>query len=82
MICQFCNYEFPDECGRYGCPNCLSEGLDGHCSHVYDESDTCFECGQPRPQGHTDAFPAWLQELADTCPEEDIANLNNTLDKL
>lgn len=20
--CEFCGYEFPDECGRYGCPNC------------------------------------------------------------
>lgn len=22
MTCQFCGYEFPDECGKYGCPNC------------------------------------------------------------
>jgi hypothetical protein len=28
MICPFCKYEFDDNCGLYGCPNCLSEGLD------------------------------------------------------
>ena len=28
MICQFCGYEFEDACGKYGCPNCLGEGLD------------------------------------------------------
>lgn len=28
MICPECGYEFPDECGRYGCPNCCGEGLD------------------------------------------------------
>jgi hypothetical protein len=28
MICRFCGYEYPDECGYYGCPNCLGEGLD------------------------------------------------------
>ena len=32
MVCQFCGYEFDDSCGKYGCPNCLGEGLDdkGH----------------------------------------------------
>jgi len=28
MICQFCEYEFPDGLGKYGCPNCHGEGLD------------------------------------------------------
>lgn len=28
MICEFCEYEFDDSCGRYGCPNYLGEGLD------------------------------------------------------
>jgi hypothetical protein len=28
MICQFCEYEFPDGLGKYGCPNCYGEGLD------------------------------------------------------
>jgi hypothetical protein len=28
VICQFCGYEFPDACGKYGCPNCLGEGLE------------------------------------------------------
>ena len=28
MICQFCGYEFDDNCGKYGCPNCNGEGLD------------------------------------------------------
>jgi hypothetical protein len=26
MICEFCQHEFPEELGRYGCPNCLGEG--------------------------------------------------------
>jgi len=26
--CEFCGYEFPDSLGRYGCPNCLGEGLE------------------------------------------------------
>jgi Zn finger protein HypA/HybF involved in hydrogenase expression len=26
--CEFCGYEFPESCGRYGCPNCNDEGLD------------------------------------------------------
>ena len=28
MNCQFCEYEFPDELGKYGCLNCHGEGLD------------------------------------------------------
>lgn len=28
--CEFCGYEFPDELGRYGCPNCCGEGLQGN----------------------------------------------------
>lgn len=28
VICQYCGYEFPDECGKYGCPNCNGEGLE------------------------------------------------------
>ena len=27
MICEFCGYEFSDDLGRYGCPNCEGEGL-------------------------------------------------------
>jgi Zn finger protein HypA/HybF involved in hydrogenase expression len=27
MRCEFCGYEFDDDLGRYGCPNCLGEGL-------------------------------------------------------
>jgi rubredoxin len=27
MRCEFCGYEFSDELGRYGCPNCEGEGL-------------------------------------------------------
>lgn len=27
MSCEFCGYTFDAECGRYGCPNCLGEGL-------------------------------------------------------
>lgn len=26
--CEFCGHEFPEELGRYGCPNCEGEGLD------------------------------------------------------
>jgi hypothetical protein len=26
MICEFCGYEFSDDLGRYGCPNCEGEG--------------------------------------------------------
>lgn len=26
MICEFCQYEYPDALGRYGCPNCEGEG--------------------------------------------------------
>ena len=22
MKCEFCGYDFPDKCGRFGCPNC------------------------------------------------------------
>lgn len=33
MICEFCQYEFDDSCGRYGCPNCLGEGLEAHSGH-------------------------------------------------
>ena len=28
MVCEFCDYEFDGACGRYGCPNCLGEGLE------------------------------------------------------
>lgn len=28
MICQFCDYEFLDGLGKYGCPNCHGERLD------------------------------------------------------
>lgn len=27
MICELCGYEFSDNLGRYGCPNCEGEGL-------------------------------------------------------
>tara|TARA_R100001082_G_scaffold25120_1_gene12338 strand:+ start:132 stop:395 length:264 start_codon:yes stop_codon:yes gene_type:complete len=27
MTCKFCGYEFADDCGKYGCPNCLGEGF-------------------------------------------------------
>lgn len=27
MICEFCGYEFSEDLGRYGCPNCEGEGL-------------------------------------------------------
>lgn len=27
MICEFCGYEFSDDLGRYGCPNCEGDGL-------------------------------------------------------
>ena len=27
MLCEFCGYEFSDDLGRYGCPNCEGEGL-------------------------------------------------------
>ena len=30
MICQFCGYEFDGACGKYGCPNCNGEGLEGN----------------------------------------------------
>ena len=26
--CEFCQFEFPEKLGRYGCPNCLAEGWD------------------------------------------------------
>ncbi len=26
MECEFCGYEFPEELGRYGCPNCEGDG--------------------------------------------------------
>ncbi len=26
--CKFCGYEFAEDLGKYGCPNCLGEGLD------------------------------------------------------
>ena len=28
MKCEYCGYEFDEDCGRYGCPNCFGEGLD------------------------------------------------------
>lgn len=28
ITCEFCGYEFDEACGRYGCPNCLGEGLE------------------------------------------------------
>jgi len=28
IACEFCGHEFDEGCGRYGCPNCLGEGLD------------------------------------------------------
>jgi len=27
MACEFCGYEFPEELGRYGCPNCEGDEL-------------------------------------------------------
>lgn len=36
MNCIFCEYEFDDACGIYGCPNCLGEGLD-------EGEDTMYE---------------------------------------
>lgn len=29
MKCHLCGYEYDEACGRYGCPNCLGEGLEG-----------------------------------------------------
>lgn len=26
--CEFCDHHFPEELGRYGCPNCEGEGLE------------------------------------------------------
>lgn len=26
--CEFCGHEFPEELGRYGCPNCEGEALE------------------------------------------------------
>lgn len=26
--CEFCGHEFPEELGRYGCPNCEGNGLE------------------------------------------------------
>ena len=26
--CEFCEHEFDEDLGRYGCPNCHGEGLD------------------------------------------------------
>lgn len=26
--CEKCDYEYSTQLGRYGCPNCLAEGLD------------------------------------------------------
>lgn len=51
MECEFCGYEFPESCGRYGCPNCEGEGLadsEGHGRHQW----------RPEPggeQGRSDA---------------------------
>jgi len=27
MNCEFCGYEYDEDCGKYGCPNCNGEGL-------------------------------------------------------
>ncbi len=35
--CHLCGYEFPERLGRYGCPNCLGEGLEA--AKAWDEHD-------------------------------------------
>lgn len=42
MECEFCGYEFPEELGRYGCPNCEGDGL----AHARSK-------GQQRPELET-----------------------------
>jgi hypothetical protein len=64
ITCIFCGYDFPAECGKYGCPNCEATP----CNHAYDETGTCFECGE-RETAHF--LPDWLKYLADTCPEDE-----------
>ena len=27
MRCKYCGHDFPEKCGKYGCPNCNAEGL-------------------------------------------------------
>ncbi len=27
MQCNWCGHVYPDDLGKYGCPNCLAEGL-------------------------------------------------------
>jgi hypothetical protein len=27
IVCVFCGFKYPQELGRYGCPNCLGDGL-------------------------------------------------------
>ena len=36
--CAFCGYEFPAECGFYGCPNCEGEGLEDEDIRALDGS--------------------------------------------
>ena len=46
--------------------------------HLYDESDTCFECGAPRP---TDNFLSpCLQAILDNTSSEDGAQLTGIIE--
>ena len=46
MRCPFCEHEYPDECGYYGCPNCEGEGLEetGAVRDTYDPSRDGTRC--------------------------------------
>nr|HPL80701.1 DNA cytosine methyltransferase [Burkholderiaceae bacterium] len=51
MECEFCGYQFPESCGRYGCPNCEGDGLADPERHGRHQ-------GRPEPgreQGRSDA---------------------------
>ena len=52
MECEFCGYEFPDSCGRYGCPNCEGDGLADPEAYLARLADKC------RP-----GTPIWVEKI-------------------
>jgi len=63
MNCPQCNYEYPDDCGKYGCPNCE------HGSDPRDNELTRFDSGR----GHMVPTNHYLQ-LIGRMPKQGVSN--------
>lgn len=68
MTCEWCEHRYETHLGRYGCPNCMGEGLDEH----YEERAAIqeYEAGLNRHSAEQEAWNAaslaWRKKQKDT----------------